>query len=211
MLSMETPPEISAMLEPESETAFLNGKSFWDVVKNGDVSESLNNLTNETSSSRETDTGKSKNSNSSYLVALLVLLAAIFIGFAVAYFGSQKAAPWLGTLIPSFTFFFRISLWTFQALVLLYTVRFWPIVVLVNSTIFFLMVLCLWCELKTTLFLLMVFVLWCELKNNPVSLEGYKLRFRNRMYHYFLVKGTLLSWALLQWFFFFAFLFVSSW
>ncbi|XP_020112799.1 protein odr-4 homolog [Ananas comosus] len=93
MLSMETPPEISAMLEPESETAFLNGKSFWDVVKNGDVSESLNNLTNETSSSRETDTRKSKNSNSSYLVALLVLLAALFIGFAVAYFGSSKAAP----------------------------------------------------------------------------------------------------------------------
>lgn len=90
---METPPEISVMLEPESETAFLNGKSFWDVVKNGDVSESLNNLTNETSSSRETDTRKSKNSNSSYLVALLVLLAALFIGFAVAYFGSSKAAP----------------------------------------------------------------------------------------------------------------------
>lgn len=90
MMAIESPIETSAILEPETEATAILAKSFWDVVNGGSTSSQpeSKNVKNSTKS----DVSEISNYSGFNLVtALLILLVALLVGFAITALGQKKS------------------------------------------------------------------------------------------------------------------------
>ncbi|KAJ0963823.1 hypothetical protein J5N97_028945 [Dioscorea zingiberensis] len=83
MMSMETPIDTSALIEPETEAISIAAKSFWDAIQ-GDSASIVHKSNSREHASRNEGTGM-KTSFISFPVAVIILLLALLIGLAIKF------------------------------------------------------------------------------------------------------------------------------
>ncbi|WOK94850.1 hypothetical protein Cni_G03555 [Canna indica] len=91
MMSMEDPIESSAVVDLEAEPSPETARSFWDVV-HGHLTSPVDESRNDKhSTKKEVHARQSQRSNINFLYAILVLLSALLVGWAIVAFGRSNS------------------------------------------------------------------------------------------------------------------------
>lgn len=86
-MSMETPMDMTSVLEPEKEVISLSAELFWDVAvpfHSTETSLVKNNRNDDTKTGSNVISG-SKSSGINIMVAIFVLILAVIIGFVLLF------------------------------------------------------------------------------------------------------------------------------
>ncbi|RRT78987.1 hypothetical protein B296_00026234, partial [Ensete ventricosum] len=92
MMSMDGPIETTSVVDPETAQISVATRSFWDVVHKRSSDIVNDSKTNKNTIEREANAGKLERNNLNFLTAILVLLSAFLIGWAVVAFGPTTTA-----------------------------------------------------------------------------------------------------------------------